>query len=300
MKTLTATALQARLQAGSPPTLLHVLPSDHFAQQHLPGALNACTYEMAFLANVAELVPDLDTEVIVYGAGTPSLDSAVAAEKLAVAGYRNVWDFRGGLAEWTQLGFPTEGTGLVNPPNPADGGYAIDLESSVVRWTGRNLFNHHHGTVKLAAGRIEIEQGTLKSARFSLDMGSIACEDLTDAQYNAMLIRHLHDADFFDVSHHPTADFVAEKVEPINGSTPGTPNHLIHGQLTLRGVTRELVFPAVVAAADPQHLTAQAQIEIDRTDFGSLYGSGKFFQFLGQHVVNDHIQLHVKLHAHRD
>ncbi len=33
--------------------------------------------------------------------------------------------------------------------------------------------------------------------------------------------------------------------------------------------------------------------------YGSHYGSGKLFRFLGQHVVNDHIHLHVKIHAER-
>jgi polyisoprenoid-binding protein YceI len=299
MNALSASALNDLLQKGPQGTLLHVLPDDHFEQQHLPGALNACVYEMAFLSTVAELVPDKESEIIVYGAGAPSLDSAVAAEKLAAAGYTQVRDFRGGLAEWLSHGYATEGSGLQNESTCEDGTFSVDIESSVVRWTGRNLFNHHNGTVKLAVGQIEVEGGVLKAARFSLDMRSIACEDLTDTNYNALLIRHLHDADFFDVANHPTAEFVAEKAEPISGCTEGIPNYHIHGHLTVRGITRTLSFPAVIATADPQHLTAQAQIEIDRTDFGSLYGSGKFFQFLGKHVVNDHIQLHVKLNAVR-
>jgi hypothetical protein len=62
-------------------------------------------------------------------------------------------------------------------------------------------------------------------------------------------------------------------------------------------VTRDLSFPAVIAAADAEHVTAQAHIQLDRTLFGSRYGSGKFFAFLGKHVVNDLIQLHLKIHA---
>ena len=37
---------------------------------------------------------------------------------------------------------------------------------------------------------------------------------------------------------------------------------------------------------------------IDR-GYGSHYGSGKLFRFLGKHLVNDHIHLHVKIHADR-
>jgi hypothetical protein len=38
----------------------------------------------------------------------------------------------------------------------------------------------------------------------------------------------------------------------------------------------------------------------DRTAHGSHYGSGKLFRFLGKHLVNDHVHLHVKIHAERE
>lgn len=296
MKTITAAELKAL--AGSA-TLIHVLPEEHFAQQHMPGAVNACVYEMVFLSKVAELVPDKSASIIVYGAGAPSLDSFTAAEKLAKAGYTNVRDFRGGLTEWLQNGLPVEGIGLIGDSINPKGLFEVDIETSVVRWTGRNLFNHHQGTVKLAGGRIEVQNGALKTARFTLDMSRIVCEDLVDTAYNALLIRHLRDDDFFAVVRFPTAEFVCEQAEPLQACTPGTPNYTLHGTMTLRGVTKPLSFPAVIAAADADHLTGQAQFELDRTQFGSHYGSGKLFAFLGKHVVNDHIHLHIKLHAIR-
>ncbi len=296
MKTITAAELKAL--AGSA-TLIHVLPEEHFAQQHMPGAVNACVYEMIFLSKVAELVPDKSAVIIVYGAGAPSLDSATAAEKLAKAGYTNVHGFRGGLTEWLQNGLPVEGTGLMGDSINPDGLFEVDVETSIVRWTGRNLFNHHQGTIQLAGGHIEVRDGVLQAARFTLDMNHIVCEDLVDTAYNALLIRHLRDDDFFAVDRFPTAEFVCERAEPLQACTPGTPNYTLHGAMTLRGVTQPLSFPAVIAAADADHLTGQAQFELDRTQFGSHYGSGKLFAFLGKHVVNDHIHLHIKLHATR-
>lgn len=299
MKTIATAEFISLLDSKASVTLLHVLPEEHFAQQHLPGAVNACVYEMAFLSKVAELVTDKASAIIVYGAGEPSLDSTVAAEKLANAGYTNVSDFRGGVAEWRQQGFPLEGTGPQVESASHDGVFDVSTDTSVVRWTGRNLFNHHHGTVKLAGGRIEIENGVLKAARFTLDMNSIACEDLVDTAYNAMLIRHLRDDDFFAVDRFPTAEFICDRAEPLPACTDGTPNYQLHGQFALRGVKKPLSFPSVIAAADDDHLTGQAQFELDRTQFGSQYGSGKLFAFLGKHVVNDHIHLHIKLHATR-
>lgn len=296
MKTISAAELKM-LKDGA--ALIHVLPEEHYACGHLPGAINACVYEMVFVDRVAELIPDKNTAVIVYGAGGGSLDAATAAEKLGGAGYTNVRVFEGGLTEWRSLGLPTDGAGAETGATTPDGVFDVDISTSVVRWTGRNLFNHHHGTIKLAGGRIEVQRGVLLSARFTLDMNSIACEDLVDTGYNAMLIRHLRDDDFFAVDRFPTAEFVCERAEPLEACTPGTPNYAMHGSITLRGVSRTLSFPAVIAAADADHLTGQAQFELDRTQFGSHYGSGRLFAFLGKHVVNDHVHLHLKVQAKR-
>lgn len=296
MKTLSLTELQAQKNTA---TLIHVLPEEHFACEHLPGAVNACVYETIFPSKVAELVPDKSTAIIVYGAGGDSLDATTAAEKLAKAGYTNVAGFTGGIAEWKKNNLPLEGTCVEIVPTTPHGSYELDTETSIVRWTGRSLFNHHHGTLKLSGGHIEIQNGTLHSARFTLDMNSIACEDLADTVFNAMLIRHLRDDDFFAVDRFPNAEFICDHADPLPACTPGTPNYALHGTITLRGVTRPLSFPAVIASADADHLTGQAQFELDRTQFGSHYGSGRLFAFLGKHVVNDHVHLHIKLQAKR-
>jgi polyisoprenoid-binding protein YceI len=257
-------------------------------------------YETAFLDHVKALALDPAAPLVVYGAGEGSLDAATSAEKLRAAGYTHVQPFEGGLAAWTAAGLPLEGTGQLPQPPVLDGTFRIDTAQSVIRWTGRNLFNHHSGTVRLASGEIILRQGQLASARFTIDMASIACEDLADSAMNAMLLAHLRTTDFFDVEHHPTAEFVADAAERIAPSTEGTPNHLLRGTFTLRGISRPLEFPVLIGAKDNgQHLTGQGVLELDRTAYGSHYGSGKLFRFLGPHLVNDHIHLHVKIHAER-
>ena len=299
MKTISAPALQEFLCSSTPPKLVHVLPEDVFRSRRIVGSCAACVYEMTFLGGIRDLAPDLATPLVVYGDGDPSLDSAAADEKLVAAGYTDVTDFRGGLREWESAGYEVVSDGPMPKPPVPNGHYAINLDTSVVRWTGRNLFNHHHGTIKLGGGQLEVRDGQLISSTFTLDMNSIANEDLTDPQWNAMLIRHLRDEDFFAVDRFPTATFVSRAVTPVLDAVPGTPNFEVAGELTIRGVTGPLVFKAVIAAADEDHLTGQAQFEIDRTEFGSHYGSGKLFAFLGKHIVNDHVHLHVKIQAER-
>ena len=295
---ITRAELQDLLIAAQPPVLVHVLTPEHFAQSRLPSARNVCIYETAFLEKVGELGLNPSTPIVVYGEGAPYLDSEVAAGRLRDAGYQNVSDFRGGLREWRSAGLPIEGSGLAPVPD-INSRFTVDTDKSIIRWTGRNLFNHHEGTVRLASGWIEISDNRVTGAEFIIDMLSIACSDLTDSAYNAMLLRHLAHDDFFATGEHPTARFILHSSEPIPEATDGTPNHMLKGAFTLRGITRDLTFPAVIAAADADHVSGQALIQIDRTDFGSRYGSGKFFAFLGQHVVNDHIDLHLKIHASR-
>jgi polyisoprenoid-binding protein YceI len=292
--------LKQALDSGRAPILLHVLPEEVFEALHIRGSRNACVYAIAFQDYVTDMLPDKNAAVVVYGAGRGSLDSVVAAEKMREAGFSNVEVLDGGLDAWIGEGFPFVENG--RPPGPADldGTYRIDIGESLIRWTGRNLFSQHYGTLRLASGEIRFRDGELESAGFSIDMNSIACDDLTDSAANSMLLDHLKTGDFFEVDRFPTARFDVDSARLIESSTEGTPDYQIEGRATLRGITRPLAFPIVFADKDDgRRITAQAQFEVDRTEFGSIYGSGRFFRFLGKHLVNDHFHLHVMIHAER-
>lgn len=291
--------LQSRLQQQPAPLLLHVLPEEVFEARRIAGSCNACVYEMAFLSKVAELAPDKSRPIIVYGAGAGSLDAETARQKLAADGYTDVSVFEGGLEACDSTAMPVEGSGVLPGTPSLSGTFKADIAESVIRWTGRNLFNSHNGTVKLASGELSLRDNQLLAASFDIAMDSIACEDLTDSTWNQMLIQHLRSDDFFDVDHHPVARLTATSVAPIANATAGTPNFTLHGDFTLRGITGPVEFPVVIATADGARITAQGVLDLDRTQFGSVYGSGRFFRFLGKHIVNDLIHLHVKLHADR-
>jgi polyisoprenoid-binding protein YceI/rhodanese-related sulfurtransferase len=296
-KAMNAEELKSLIHSGQPHLLLDVLPEEVHAARHIPGSANACVYEMAFLDQVMNLAPEKSGLIVVYGAGEDSQDSSVAFEKLKSAGYGNVMVFTDGIGSWKKAGFPVEGYGRLPEEPPADGPFRVNVADSIIRWTGRNLFNHHNGTVRISSGEILMSDGKMVSARFDIDLQSILCEDIADESMSALLIRHLQDADFFQVDQHPTATFEATETVAMKASTPGSPNYLLRGNLTLRGITKPIEFPVVIATADGKRITGQGQLEVDRTEFGSIYGSGRFFKFLGKHVVNDMIHLHVKIHA---
>ena len=296
---MNALELQQRLATSPPPLLIHVLPEEIFDARRITGSCNACVYEMAFLSRVAELAPDKSRPVIVYGAGAGSLDAETARQKLVADGYSDVSVFEGGLDACASAAMPVEGSGVLPAAPSLSGTFRADIAESVIRWTGRNLFNSHNGAVKLASGELSLRDNQLFAASFDIAMDSISCEDLADPAWNQMLIQHLHGDDFFDVAHHPLARFTATSIAPIADATAGTPNFMLRGDFTLRGVTRPLEFPVLIATADGARITAQGVLDLDRTQFGSVYGSGRFFRFLGKHIVNDHIHLHIKLHADR-
>ena len=292
-----AASLEAWLVAHPDGLLIHVLPEDAFDEARIPGSKNACCYEMAFEETMQRLAPNLSTEVVVYGESAATLEAEAARTKLLQAGYTQVGVFKGGLAAWRAAGLPVEGLGISISPSqaPVDGTYTLDTSASVIRWTGRNLFNHHEGKLKLVGGSAMMKGGSLEKAEFTLDMNSLSCGDIEDPTMNGMLIAHLKSDDFFSVPTFPTARFETRIVKPIEGATPGSVNWSVTGDLTLKGVTAEITFPAVIAMKPEGIVVAQAEVSIDRTRWGVVYGSGKFFARLAHHVVNDEVQLHLKL-----
>ena len=175
----------------------------------------------------------------------------------------------------------------------------VDTAGSKLDWTGSKVTGKHNGAVSLKEGSLDVEKGTLKAGHFVIDLNTITNVDLTDAATNAKLLGHLKSEDFFDVAKFPTAEFKVTKVEALKGAKAGGPTHTITGDLTLKGVTKPVSFPATVTVGKDS-TEAVATIKVDRTLFGLKYGSGKFFQGLGDKMISDEFALDVKLTAKAD
>ena len=289
--TIPAHELQ-QLIAGGSVCLIDVLLPEDFACRHIAGAENACVYEMVFLDRIAECVPDRDKVIVVYDDSGMTLAARTAKEKLERAGYRNVAILEGGLQGWQAAGFAVESGSTIPPPATArDGVYRVDAEKCAVEWIGRNINNRHYGRIAISGGEVVIASGRPVSGRFVIDMNTITNLDLQDEGWRGMLHRHLKSEDFFDVERYPTATFEVRGATPIEGATPGAPNTEIAGSLTIRETTRSICFPAMVAAQEDGSIKAQAALELDRTLWNVCYGSGKLYERLGMHLVNDLISI---------
>jgi polyisoprenoid-binding protein YceI len=163
---------------------------------------------------------------------------------------------------------------------------AVDTKTSSIHWLAKKIGGQHEGTIGLASGSLESDGKAVTGGEFVIDMKTIVCTDLTDAGKNQYFIGHITKGDFFEVDKFPTTTF---KITKIGGGN-------ITGNLTMKGITKSITFPAKVSLVDGK-ATATASIPVDRTDFGIKYNSKKFFDTIGDKAIDDVFNLDVTLVA---
>jgi len=276
--------------------VLHVPSSESYDTGHIPGAKNVCVYEMVFLDRVKEATNNnLDFPVVVYGISDKFMASKKAATLLEQSGYTHVSRLQGGLSAWQDAGEPVERQ-RSDEQRIHDGVYQLDCDVSRITWTGRNLTNAHQGTIPFIEGHLEVEQGWLTRGHVVADMRSISCDDIEDANMNRMLLAHLASDDFFAVDEYETAEMHWDRVEHLD-VLPGQPNMILRGGMTIRGQQEPLEVQAIQGFGADGGFFLQAHFDLDRTRWNVQYGSGKLFESLAMHLVNDHISIGLKLMA---
>ncbi|GGI28819.1 YceI family protein [Pedobacter mendelii] len=165
--------------------------------------------------------------------------------------------------------------------------YTVDAAKSTITWIGKKVTGSHNGTIALQSGTLNVDGKKVTGGTFTIDMAS-----LKDADGSAKLEGHLKADDFFGVAKFPTSTFVITKVA---GS--GT-NLTVTGNLTIKGISKPLSFPATVAVnADGTVSALAGKITVDRTKYDIRYGSKSFFDSIGDKAIDDNFELAVKLVA---
>ena len=157
--------------------------------------------------------------------------------------------------------------------------YKADLAQSSVSWTGTKPTGQHTGAFKLSEGSVNAEAGNITGGKFVIDLKSITITD-KDTNGASKLAGHLLSPDFFHADSIATASFEITGVKAGVDTAGGKEilmkdaTHTVSGNLTLKGVTKGITFPARVAMTDAS-ITTDANFNIDRSQWNMAYGSDK-------------------------
>ena len=160
----------------------------------------------------------------------------------------------------------------------------IDVKESKITWVGKKVTGQHNGTINLKEGYLEMDGDNVTGGMFVIDMTSLTVSDLQAGKGKEKLEGHLNSDDFFGVADHPTATFKINKAKSKGNE------HTLMGDITIKGVTQPINVDLVMNGS-----TGNAKIVIDRTKFGIRYGSGSFFDNLGDKAIYDDFELDVTL-----
>jgi polyisoprenoid-binding protein YceI len=160
----------------------------------------------------------------------------------------------------------------------------VDAAKSTINWVGKKVTGSHEGTINLKDGALVFKGNKLAGGSFTVDMTSINTTDL-EGKGKANLDGHLKSDDFFGTENHPTANLVIKKIADKGNGVYG-----VNADLTIKGKTNTIGFEITVAGN-----TATADLKVDRTKYDIKYGSGSFFEGLGDKAIYDEFELKVKL-----
>ncbi|MFK7000313.1 YceI family protein [Flavobacterium oreochromis] len=178
--------------------------------------------------------------------------------------------------------------------------YQVDTLNSIIYWTGFKPAEKHTGTLKFKEGIFICNQKSIALGRFYMNMNSITVTDLKNKNDKNRLENHLKGlADqnikdhFFNVLKFPISDFRITNSELKNNKT------IIYGNLTIKGITKSVNFPAKIQIDNNQISLKSDTLQLNRTYWNVNYGSKSIFNNLKDKFISDRIQIQVNLIARR-
>jgi len=166
-----------------------------------------------------------------------------------------------------------------------NGEYVLVAASSSMTWEGKKPLIPGYvdkGTVEISSGTATVAEGAVTKGSVVIDFTTIKTVSTGKGSGESMMETHIKSADFFDVEKYPTGTFVFESLTP----TPEGAAYTVKGTLTIKGITKPVEFPATVSQSGTT-LTMEATAVLDRTLWDIKYGSGKFFENLGDKLIDD-------------
>ncbi|MCU4156513.1 YceI family protein [Carboxylicivirga sp. A043] len=160
----------------------------------------------------------------------------------------------------------------------------VDIALSEIIWTGEKVTGEHTGKIAFKKGKLEMTDKKIVGGEFVIDMNSITCSDIENKDYNTKLVGHLKSDDFFGVETYPESSLKLTKV------TSNGDKYDVKGDLTIKGKTHPVSFKVSNSGN-----TFEGKFKVDRTKYDVRYGSGQFFDNLGDKMIYDEFELAFKV-----
>ena len=163
----------------------------------------------------------------------------------------------------------------------------INLEESSVKWTGVQLSGKsHYGSLAFKSADLSFSEDKLVGGNFIVDMTSLSVDDLT-GRGKKSLEGHLKADDFFSVNDFNFSELKLNSVDIVSEN-----EYTAEGDLTIKGYTHKAKV-SFYTEKDSKNL--KAKLVFDRSKYNVRYGSGSFFENLGDKLILDDIELEVTL-----
>ncbi|MBC3540889.1 YceI family protein [Rufibacter sediminis] len=177
--------------------------------------------------------------------------------------------------------------------------FVVDTAASVVQFTGNGVGKNHPGTFQMSSGTVSVANEQITGGQFTINIKSLKLKE-QEEMFQTKLKPHLLSGDFFDVEKFGTATFEITKVEPYKSDGKDTSlvagaNFSVSGNFTLKGVTKNITFPARIEL-DDNALEAEANFNIDRRQWQMNYGNDKT---LGDKFISETVNIELDLEAKR-
>lgn len=168
--------------------------------------------------------------------------------------------------------------------------YKLQPQLSTLGWEGKAVTHGHNGTMQFTDGELLVKGNAVVGGTVTVDMKTLKATDIKDAESHGKFVGHMSSDDFFGVTTYPTSTFKIVSVTPIKGAAKDADNATIAGDMTIKGVTQRISFPAKVGVKDGV-AAATGKVTIDRTKYGLKYGSKSFFDSIGDKAIYDNFDL---------
>ena len=168
--------------------------------------------------------------------------------------------------------------------------YKLQPQLSTLGWEGKAVTHGHNGTMQFSDGELLVQGNAIVGGSVTVNMKPMVATAIKDAENQGKFVGHMSSDDFFGAEKFPTSTFKIVSVTPIKGAAKDANNATIAGDMTIKGVTQRISFPAKVGVKDGV-AAATGKVTIDRTKFGLKYGSKTFFDSIGDKAIYDAFDL---------